>query len=87
MTTIAQTPTTHKAPIAYYGFLRDAHGIFLQANGEVSFRDSDTQTWQDVDLETLTRWACLNGRVDLAEAQALADGNKVYRCSRTLQAA
>jgi hypothetical protein len=73
MATVPETTTTRKTPIAYFGWLYESHGVFLQAAGVVSFRDSDTHTWQDVDLETLTRWASLNGRVDLAEAQALAD--------------
>jgi len=85
MQTVLETTTTRKPAIAYYGWLHDTHGIFLQADGIVSFRDSATDTWQEVDLETLTRWAVLNGRVDVADAQALADGDKVYRTSRTLQ--
>jgi len=85
MTTLADTTPTRKPAIAFYGWLHDTHGIFLQADGVVSFRDSATETWQDVDLETLTRWAVLNGRVDVADAQMLADGDRVYRTSRTLQ--
>jgi hypothetical protein len=86
MAKVLETTTTRKPAIAFYGWLYDAHGIFLQVDGEVSFRDSDTQTWRAVDLPTLTTWAVLNGRVDLADAQALLDGDKVYTCSRTLQA-
>jgi hypothetical protein len=87
MQTVLETAATRKPAIAFYGWLHDSHGIFLQVDGQVSFRDSATETWQDVDLETLTRWAVLNGRVDLADTQALADGDKVYTCSRTLQRA
>jgi hypothetical protein len=87
MHTVAETSTARKTPIAFYGWLHDAHGMFLQVDGRVSFRDSTTKTWQDVDLETLTTWAVLNGRVDLADAQLLADGDRVYRTSKTLQRA
>ena len=86
MATVAGETAIRKTPIAYYGWLHDQHGIFLQAGGEVSFRTSETQTWQPVDLETLTTWAVLNGRVDLSDMQQLLDGNRVYKCSKTLQA-
>lgn len=79
---VAATTETRN-PIAYYGFLRDVHGIFLQADGVVSFRASDTELWQEVDLLTLTRDAVLNGRVDLAELQQTLDGDRVYTCSQT----
>jgi hypothetical protein len=85
MATVPETPTARK-PRAFYGWLHDAHGIFLQAGGEVHFLSSDTHTWQPVDLETLTTWAVLNGRVDLSDMQQLLDGNRVYKCSKTLQA-
>jgi hypothetical protein len=87
MVSVLEPTPTRKTPIAFYGWLHDAHGIFLQADGLVHFRTDDTQTWQPVDLPTLTTWAVLNGRVDLADAQALVDGDRVYNCSRTLQAA
>jgi hypothetical protein len=87
MTSVTEQTIIHKTPIAYYGWLRDQHGVFLQAGGIVSFRDSATETWHSVDLETLTTWAVLNGRVDIADAQALADGNRVRQCSQTLSAA
>jgi|SRR5262252_9022130 len=73
MSTIRETTPTRKPATAYYGWLRDEHGIFLQDGGAVSFRDSATQTWQEVDLETLTRWAVLCGRCDLADVQWQAD--------------
>jgi hypothetical protein len=84
MNTVANPTATRKCPVAFYGWLHDQHGIFLQVGGEVTFRDDATQCWQPVDLPTLATWAVLNGRVDLAEAQHLADGNRVVRCSRTL---
>jgi hypothetical protein len=86
MQTVTQTTTARKAPIAFYGWLHETHGVFLQAGGEVSFRNSDTHTWQPVDLETLTRWAVLNGKVDISDMQQLLDGNRVHKCSKTLQA-
>jgi hypothetical protein len=84
---VPDAPGTRKPAVAYYGWLHDTHGIFLQHDGQVSFCDSATATWQEVDLEMLTRFACLLGRVDVADTQALVDGDKVYRCSRTLQPA
>ena len=86
MQTVPETQASRKAPIAFYGWLHEQHGIFLQADGVVSFRDSATETWQPVDLPTLTTWTVLNGRVDLADLQQLLDGDRVYTCSRTLQA-
>ena len=85
MATVRETQSQSK-PIAFYGWLHDTHGVFLQANGTVSFRDDDTQCWHEVDLHTLTTWAVLNGRVDIADMQYLLDGDRVYRCSQTLQA-
>jgi hypothetical protein len=87
VTTVAAQTPHHKAPIAYYGFLHDTHGIFLQADGVVSFLNSTTQLWEEVDLETLTRWAVLNGRLDIADVQHIMDGDRVRRCSRTVQVA
>jgi hypothetical protein len=87
MATVPQTPTARKAPIAYYGWLHDQHGIFLQVGGEVSFRNDVTYTWQPVDLPTLTTWAVLNGRCDLADVQMALDGDRVRKCSQTLQGA
>jgi hypothetical protein len=86
MATVTETTTPRKPAIAYYGWLHDQHGVFLQVDGAVSFRNDETHTWQPVDLETLTTWATLNGRLDLADTQLLADGDRVYRCSRTLTA-
>jgi hypothetical protein len=84
MATVLETTTARKPAIAFYGWLRETHGIFLQADGVVSFRDSDTETWEEVTLEDLTRWAVLNGRVDISDMQMLLDGNRVVRCSQTL---
>jgi hypothetical protein len=84
MATVTETTAAHKSPIAYYGWLHDTYGIFLQADGQVSFRDDETQCWKPVDLPTLTTWAVLNGRADLADTQRLVDGDRVRRCSQTL---
>ena len=85
MATITHTTETHKPAIAYYGWLHEEHGIFLQSDGVVRFCDDATARWQEVDLETLTTWAVLNGRCDLADAQLLLDGDRVKKCSKTLQ--
>ena len=84
MATVPETSATRKPPVAYYGWLRDDHGVFLQADGAVSFLDDTTQCWHPVDLPTLTTWCVLNGRMDLADAQVLRDGDRVRTCSRTL---
>ena len=62
--------------IAFFAQLDNTiHGVALRdAAGVVSFRTESTGTWQvlgDADAPRLT----LCGRVDLAEAQKLADGN------------
>jgi len=77
MNTVAAPPTNHKTPITYYGWVHEQHGVFLQMHGEVSFRDDATQCWQPVDLPSLTTWAVLNGRCDLADTQVLLDGDRV----------
>ena len=84
MATVANPTVTRKVPIAYYGWLHDEHGIFLQVDGEVTFRDDATQCWQPVDLPTLTTWAVLNGRCDISDLQMARDGDRVRKCSRTL---
>lgn len=65
----------HRNPIAYYGWLRETHGIFVQVNGVVHFRasETDTEPWQAVDLTTLTTWVVLNGRLDLMALQQRRD--------------
>jgi hypothetical protein len=73
--------------VAYYAQLDNIiHGVALRdATGTVSFRTDSTGTWQtltDADAPRLT----LCGRVDVADAQMLADGNRVVRCSQALTA-
>ena len=85
MHTVSDTIVTRKVATAYYGILDDVHGIFLQADDAVWFREDATAQWREVDLPTLARWAVLYGRVDLADAAVLADGDRVRRCSQTLQ--
>lgn len=84
MNTVTNSAPTRKSPTAFYGWLHEQHGVFLQVHDGVAFRDDETHTWQPVDLPTLTTWALLNGRVDLADMQQLLDGDRVRRCSQTL---
>jgi hypothetical protein len=73
-------------PVAFYAALAGVPGIALRTpERTVLFRDDRTQTWHqlsDADAPALV----LNGRMDISDAQALQDGDKVYRCSQTLQA-
>lgn len=85
MQTIPETTTTRKPPVAFYALNDERNGIILQADGQVSFLDDTTQVWEAVPLETLTTFVTLLGRLDIADAQALADGDRVRTCSRTLQ--
>ena len=71
--------------VAYYAALDNTHGIALRASdGTVYFLDDATGLWTpltDADAPRLH----LHGRVDLADTQALADGDLVTKASRTLQ--
>jgi hypothetical protein len=72
MRTVAETTQTVKA---FYAQLDGVSGIALRDHHDrVHFIADATQTWQtltDADAPRLV----LAGRVDLAEAQKLADGN------------
>ena len=73
--------------VAFFAQLDNSiHGVALRdAAGAVHFRTDATGTWQtltDADAPRLT----LCGRVDVADAQMLADGNRVVRCSQALTA-
>jgi hypothetical protein len=62
-------------------------GIALRNNvGRVFFQALSTGLWRelfDADAANLQ----LHGRIDLADAQAIVDGNLVIKASRTLQRA
>ena len=57
--------------------LLNGSGYLFRPEGE---RQATLVSYRDVDL-------LLYGHVPTADAQALVDGDRVYRCSRTLQAA
>jgi hypothetical protein len=90
MTTIPQTPAARKI-VAYHATLFLDHvgvsGLAMRdATDHVFFRDDATQTWRelfDADAANLH----LHGRVDLALAAQLRDGDLVLSASRTLPAA
>ena len=71
--------------VAYYAALDNTHGVALRtADGTVHFQAARTGLWTalvDADAPRLH----LHGRIDLADAQALADGILVRKASRTLQ--
>jgi hypothetical protein len=73
-------------PIAFYAMLANELGTALRDHeGRVFFRTEATGLWTELgnaDAGCLT----LYGRVDIADAQLLKDGDKVYRTSKTLQA-
>lgn len=73
--------------VAFYSTFRNTEGIALRDSaGTVSFQTTATGTWQ-----TLTNSDAadlmLHGRCDLAQAQALVDGDLLVKASRTLQRA
>jgi hypothetical protein len=84
MATLPQTAPAGN-PVAFYATLAGTPGVALRTPGRlVLFRDDATETWRqlaDADAPALV----LNGRMDISDAQALQDGDKVYRCSQTLQ--
>lgn len=61
--------------VAYRAFLRNLPGVAMRTpDRRVFFADDATQTWRelfDADVPTLQ----LNGRIDVYEAQWVADGN------------
>lgn len=73
--------------VAYHATFRNVHGVAMRASdGTVHFRADSTGLWTqlyDQDAADLH----LHGRVDLAAAAALADGDLVHKASRTLQRA
>jgi hypothetical protein len=73
--------------IAFYAHLDNTHGTALRlADGTVHFRADATGLWtplSDVDAPRLQ----LHGRCDVADAQALLDGDLMAKASRTLQRA
>lgn len=72
--------------LAYYAALDNESGIALRASdGSVHFQHEHTGLWVELHDADASR-LMLHGRVDIADAQALLDGDKVYRTSRTLQA-
>lgn len=84
MTTVPETPPTRK-PIAYYATLdRIFSGMAIcDPHDVVSFQYASTGRWITLADEDAPRLQ-LHGRFDLAEAQRLLDGDKVFRCSKTL---
>jgi len=73
--------------VAFYAALDNTAGIALRTtDGTVHFQAEHTGLWTalvDADAPRLH----LHGRVDIADAQALVDGNLVVKTSRTMQRA
>jgi hypothetical protein len=85
MATLPQTAPTCN-PVAFYAALAGVPGVALRTpERTVLFRADATATWHQLTNAEAPRLT-LYGRCDLADTQALTDGDKVYRCSKTLQA-
>jgi|SoiMethySBSTD1v2_1073268.scaffolds.fasta_scaffold3189733_2 hypothetical protein len=83
MQTVPEISTTRKT-VAFYASLDNQVGMAMCTPDDVvSFQVESTGTWTTLTNADSSRLQ-LNGRVDIADAQLLADGNKVLRCSRTL---
>ena len=71
--------------VAYYATLSNTEGTALRtADGQVYFLEAATGLWQTLSNADAPRLQLL-GRVDIADAQRLADGNLLVKASRTLQ--
>ena len=71
MATVAQAPTTRKAPKAFYAHLYDTHGTITRVDGEYVFM-ADDGTLTVVDMEMFP-WIQLHGEIGLCETQAFMD--------------
>jgi hypothetical protein len=75
------------ASLAFYTTLDNAHGVALRlTDGTVHCQADDPGLWTQLYDQDVPRLH-LHGRVDLATAQALEDGDLVLRASRTLRRA
>lgn len=85
MKTLPET-TAPRNPVAFYAHLGNVSGVALRDSaGVVSFQTDSTGLWTALTNADRARLV-LYGRCDLADTQAIKDGDKVYRCSQTLQA-
>jgi hypothetical protein len=85
MATIPETAPARN-PVAYYAHLADVAGLALRdSQGTVHFQADATGLWQELTNADIPRLT-LYGRGDLALAADIADGDRVVRCSKTLQA-
>jgi hypothetical protein len=67
--TIAQT---HAAPLAFYCWYHDRHGILTKTEGEYVFQDSETQELTIIEPRDFP-WCTANGEVGLTEAMRAVD--------------
>ena len=71
--------------VAYYAHFGNVEGAALRTStGAVHFQTASTGLWQTLTNTDAPRLQ-LHGRIDLADAQALADGDLVVKASQTLQ--
>jgi hypothetical protein len=71
--------------LAFYATLSNTEGTALRtADGSVHFLTTATGLWQTLGNADASRLQLL-GRVDIADAQRLADGNLLVKASRTMQ--
>jgi hypothetical protein len=73
--------------VAFYATFRNTHGVALRTSaGTVHFQADATGLWTEL-FDHNAADLLLHGRADIADAQLLADGDKVSKTSRTLQRA
>ena len=78
------------ANVTYYAHWRNAdatltHGILLLTDaGTAHFLNEDVGTWRTLTREDVPYVTRL-GRCDIADAKLIEDGDRVAKCSRTLQ--
>jgi hypothetical protein len=70
--------------VAYYATLSNTEGTALRTADGVFFLADATGLWAELHDADASRLQLL-GRVDIADAQALVDGNLLVKASRTLQ--
>ena len=72
-------------PQVWYGQYGDSDGFWVIDHNRLYWREDDGAQ-VEVDLNEFRAHGVKLGRVDLADAQRMQDGNRVQRCSRTVSA-
>jgi hypothetical protein len=82
MTNVA-TKSTFRNPVTYYASLEGVEGQAALTSGGYVFRADNSGTCTLVNFRHSD--LMLYGRIDLVAAAALADGDRVVRCSQTVR--